>query len=126
MACVAGGVKAMSIGGLPRLSPKVLNGPSMSPDDFLHPPDEVHFLPSQSALFERIQTCCHRTEALLQEEDLDGLRLKAFGDQLDSMLEEMDMLSRTQLPQTWVMAGVEYLQELLGRVRQVQTGLLEE
>jgi len=95
-------------------------------DEFPQFPNNIYCLPSQQVLIDRTRHTCQYVSALLQEEEIDGVRLKALGDQLEAAVDEMDLFSRTNVPQEWVMATVEHIQQLLNRVRQVQNALLEE
>lgn len=95
-------------------------------DDFPDFPFHTHTQPSHQQLYSRIQESCRYTWSLLGEEEIDGVRLKTLGDQLEAALEDVELFSHTSIPDDWVVSLTQFVQQLLVRVRDVQGALLEE
>jgi hypothetical protein len=80
----------------------------------------------QMQLYSKIRDSCRFAVSLLNEEEIDVIRLKTLGDNLEQALGDLGVFYDTDLPLAWVLALQRFASDVLQHVCTTQSALLDQ
>jgi hypothetical protein len=95
-------------------------------EQFVEPPQGSRVLPSHHAVYANIERSWRYATLLLAEEEINAVRLKVLGDDLERALDDIRNFSSNDVNADWIRALVALVRATIDRVREVESALLEE